>query len=298
MADQRIINSVHVTDPTTSTQQMGVDASGHAQVDIAADSSGLMKTTNFSDVLGTVSLITTTQADNLANTTDTLNTSALLYVFDGSTWDRLLGNATDGMLVNLGTNNDVAVTSQIPGTGATNLGKAIDTAVGATDTGVGSLFKRVDTPGTITPADGNWAPGQLDSQGYLRVKDPNAGSGSPTSPIREAASTSALAAGSAARVDHSTDLGGLTRKLTQVTISGSRAFKAVIQETENGAVVQDKDVVFSPGGGGSVIWTPPHKDYLSTAFSANAGFDGFSVTFTNLDSADAADFYATFYWET
>lgn len=38
MADQRDLRSVAVTDPSTPTQQMGVDGSGHAQVDIAATS--------------------------------------------------------------------------------------------------------------------------------------------------------------------------------------------------------------------------------------------------------------------
>lgn len=33
------------------------------------------------------------------------------YVYNGTTWDRLRGNATDGALVNLGANNDVTVTS-------------------------------------------------------------------------------------------------------------------------------------------------------------------------------------------
>ena len=32
-------------------------------------------------------------------------------VFDGTNWDRAAGNSTDGQLVNLGTNNDVTVTS-------------------------------------------------------------------------------------------------------------------------------------------------------------------------------------------
>ena len=38
------------------------------------------------------------------------------------------------------------ITSQVPGTGATNLGKARDSAVGATDTGVAALLQRRDTP--------------------------------------------------------------------------------------------------------------------------------------------------------
>src|SRR3990170_4524990 len=48
--------------------------------------------------------------DNFANPTTT-SIMSMGMLFDGSTWDRALGNSTDGALVNLGTNNDVTVTS-------------------------------------------------------------------------------------------------------------------------------------------------------------------------------------------
>ena len=56
-----------------------------------------------------------------------------------------------------GTNNigDVDVLSVVPGTGATNLGKAIDTATGATDTGVLALATRDDALAALTPIDGD-----------------------------------------------------------------------------------------------------------------------------------------------
>jgi len=41
MADRRADRAVVITDPTTSTRQVTVDASGHIQVDIAADSVGI-----------------------------------------------------------------------------------------------------------------------------------------------------------------------------------------------------------------------------------------------------------------
>jgi len=70
--------------------------------------------------------------DNVSNTvnllvdhTDAFMASATFgYCFDGSTWDRIRGDATDGLLVNLGANNDVTVT----GTVTANLG-ATDNAV-------------------------------------------------------------------------------------------------------------------------------------------------------------------------
>ena len=53
--------------------------------------------------------------DNVSNTvnllvdhTDAFMASATFgYCFDGSTWDRIRGDVTDGLLVNLGTNNDI-----------------------------------------------------------------------------------------------------------------------------------------------------------------------------------------------
>src|SRR3990167_232812 len=60
-------------------------------------------------------------ADDLGNSTATLQGSNgnPIYVrtfghwFDGSTWDRARGDSTDGLLVNLGANNDVTVTGTI-----------------------------------------------------------------------------------------------------------------------------------------------------------------------------------------
>mgnify|MGYP006138002335 FL=1 len=60
------------------------------------------------------------QADGLSNTRQvaaaTDETALIInevynYLFNGTTWDRARGNATDGALVNLGANNDVTVTS-------------------------------------------------------------------------------------------------------------------------------------------------------------------------------------------
>lgn len=57
-----------------------------------------------------------------------------------------------------------------PGTAATNLGKAIDTAAGGTDTGVAALGVRDDALATLTPADGDYAPLRMDSTGALWVR--------------------------------------------------------------------------------------------------------------------------------
>jgi len=82
-----------------------------------------------SNVLGTTSLILATQADDVVNTSDGIQVTNFNMVFDGTTWDRLRGDATDGALVNLGANNDVTITSgsvtEASGTTiATNTGNA------------------------------------------------------------------------------------------------------------------------------------------------------------------------------
>lgn len=64
---------------------------------------------------------------------------------------------------------DVDVTSVIPGTGATNLGKAIDTLAGATDTGIAALAIRDDALTTLTPGDGDYVPLRVSSTGALHV---------------------------------------------------------------------------------------------------------------------------------
>ena len=197
------------------------------QVDIVAVTPDLMLGTDFSSVFGTVSLVLATQADDVANTSDGLQATAFGYMFDGTAWDRMRGTSVDGLLVNLGANNDVTVTSGsitanagtnlntsalaleaggnlatiagavagaemqvdvvaalpagannigdvdvlsvIPGVGATNLGKAVDDASGATDTGVALLVVRDDALTTLTPIDGDYTQLRVNSTGALHV---------------------------------------------------------------------------------------------------------------------------------
>lgn len=77
-----------------------------------------------------------------------------------------------------GTNNigDVDVLSVVPGTGATNLGKAVDSAGGATDTGVALLALRDDALTTLTPADGDYVNLRVTSTGALWVSTTASGS--------------------------------------------------------------------------------------------------------------------------
>lgn len=71
------------------------------------------------------------------------------------------GDATNGL--------DVDVTRVIPGTAATALGKADDAAFAAGDTGVAGLSVRRDTPTALTPAAGDYSPGQISNLGQQWV---------------------------------------------------------------------------------------------------------------------------------
>ena len=94
------------------------------------------------------------------------------------------GTAAIGKLVaNDGVDiGDVDVTSIVPGTGATNLGKAKQSAQGTTDTGVPALVVRNDTLADLSGADGDYAPLQVNASGalYTEVKTSALPSGAAT----------------------------------------------------------------------------------------------------------------------
>lgn len=78
------------------------------------------------------------------NMTDSgfLATPSANYLFNGTTWDRVRGDATNGMLVNLGANNDVTVSSSALPSGAATSAKQ-DTIIGHVD-GIEGLLTTID----------------------------------------------------------------------------------------------------------------------------------------------------------
>jgi hypothetical protein len=94
----------------------------------------------------------------------TLPTDGTGYVKLGTGTNSIgkLGTANSG--VDIG---DVDVTSIVPGVGATNLGKAIDTALGATDTGVLALGVRDDTLNIRSGTENDVEPLHTDALGAL-----------------------------------------------------------------------------------------------------------------------------------
>lgn len=118
----------------------------------------------------------------------------------------------------------------------------------------------------------------------------------PLSIQSSAASSTATAAGSSDDLD-STQIGsGKTGKLMQVVVSSTVAFKAVLSTVLNGSATPFMTLVGSPVHG-PVIYEPPSKETYTVTEDVAGGLDGFRVEFTNLDTSEAADGYATFVWD-
>ena len=87
-----------------------------------------------------------------------------------------IDQTTDGTtnLVAAKQNGTWTISTVTPGTAATNLGKAIDSVAGSTDTGVALLATRLDTLATLTPASGDYASPRVNARGALwAALDPN-----------------------------------------------------------------------------------------------------------------------------
>jgi len=313
MADVRVINNVVISDPTTPSQIAAVDASGHLQIDIAASSATVTVDTELSNAAAL--------ADNTANPTVT-SVGAFPHWYDGSTWDRAPGTAADGLLVNLGTNNDVTVTGQVTIGDGTD---AVDVlAAGADDTTNttnqlaaaaflygfdGTAWDRIytiadgdavaaGTKGFLSlGSDGsNYQAITTDAAGHLQVDVlSGAGSEAPTGAVHGYDTSSSVAAGATDNHD-SVEFGGADVKLMKVVMGASVALKGEIQIVEDGVVDETVGVIFSPAGG-TAEWVTPHGDYISKSFPANAGFDGFRLARTNLDASEAADVYSEFFFD-
>ncbi len=146
-----------------------------------------------------------------------------------------------GTALPAGTNNigDVDVLSVIPGTAATSLGKAIDTAAGATDTGVAVLAIRDDALAALTPAEGDWVPLRTNSTGALHVT----GAAGVTE-FNEDAAHSSGALGNlplVVRRDANTSLCDTDGDYTAIQVSAAGALKVAITEDAVGSTVDTED---------------------------------------------------------
>jgi len=94
---------------------------------------------------------------------------------------------------------DVDVTSVVPGTGATALGKAEDVAHVTGDTGVMLLAVRQDTAAALAGADGDYIPVTTDSLGRLRIAVSSGVTGTFASAVSMSTVVAAIKAATAGR---------------------------------------------------------------------------------------------------
>lgn len=115
-----------------------------------------------------------------------------------------------------------------------------------------------------------------------------------TTPTVSHSSVSSIAAGGNADIDSTQMPVSLTGKLSQVFVSGSVPFKAVVKTVQNNV---ESGPLITRIASLSTDIKLVSKRFITIAYSASAGFDGFRVTITNLDTSEAADFYSTFLYD-
>ncbi len=168
----------------------GAVATGVQRVTLASDDPAVV------DLAAIEALLITIDADT-SNIT-ACNTGAVVLATGSAAIGKLAANSG----IDIG---DVDVTSIIAGVGATNLGKARDSALGATDTGVMALAVRDDTLTTLTPVDGDYVPLRVSSTGQLHVT----GGGGGTEYTEDVATANPIVGG-AVMMERDDALGGLT----------------------------------------------------------------------------------------
>lgn len=271
---------VHVIeDATTRGQRMAVDASGR----ITANING---TVTVDTELPTAAAIS---AENTAAPTAP-SVYGFNLVFDGTNWDRAPGTSTDGTLVNLGTNNDVTVTSgNITADTELPVAAAISADAQSAPTAPGVYGWLMGYNGAT------WDRVRVANTGRLQV-DVITGGGvdTPTNPINNYDTTATVSAGSTDNHD-TADFGAATKKVSQIIMGASVPLKGELQYVDN-SVGTTLAVFFTPAGT-SQSFRPPHRNYWSRTFTANAGFDGFRLIRTNLDASEAADVYSVIQYE-
>ena len=187
---------------------------------------------------------------------------------------------------------DVDVTSIVPGTGATNLGKAIQSAQGTTDTGVPALVVRNDTLADLSGADGDYAPLQVNASGalYVEVKTSGLPSGAATEAKQDTIETTLTAI----ETDADTIAGAVSGTEMQVDVvaslpAGSNAIGKLA--ANSGVDIGDVDVTSLPA-------LPAGTNSIGTVIlgagtaaigklSANSGVDIGDVDVTSLPALPA-----------
>jgi len=279
MADVRGTRAAVLTDPTTTTQQAGVDASGNLKV-IAGSNSGV----DIGDVTINGPLGGGAEA------------GALLVTIANDSTGVLSVDDNDGALT-----VDNGGTFVVQENGALlTAAQLIDDAIFADDaaftvaTSKGAVMMGVFTSDTVDSGDAGALAMDANRRLLVSLEVDNAGIGSsaPTNPaidITNITTPVAIAAGASSNLD-SSDLA--TKKLHQAHVAGSAPFKVIFSTLADG-VATVVGIAFGDAFH-SVIWSPPHPNFVVSG--SGVGADGFRAAVTNLDPADTTDFYAAFFY--
>lgn len=185
-------------------------------------------------------------------------------------------NAIGKLAANSGVDiGDVDVLSVVPGTGATNLGKAEDAAHASGDTGVLALAVRQDSDATMVSATGDYSALQVDANGYLKVNiKAGAGSGGTAAADGSAftrGTTSLTPAGAVVETSAPTLTNGQVAALSQTTGGALRVAVA------SGGVSGQVEDAASAGGEEGIMVLAVRRDSASSGVSANGDFAALSV---------------------
>lgn len=235
----------------------------------------------------------------MVNETDSgfLALANLPFYFNGTTWDRIRGDATDGMTVNLGTNNDVTVAGVA--TAANQLpdghNVTVDNASGASAVNIqdGGNSITVDDGGTALNVKGEVAEGAAASGTDPIIAGFKNLSGNVAIPTTLTAGGIEVVAGLIA------DSGGDTLTLTggAAHVTGAQAhsavdsnnnpvktgFKAFADDTPQSDVTAN-DIVNAAADLAGRLWTKDRP--VTTTVNLSALEDTYDNTTTSNDSAD------------
>ncbi len=159
-ADNAVLDQIEVNTSYGDNTGGGTEA-GALRVTIASNSTGLLSVDDGGGSLTINNADITTIAGAVSGSEMQVDVVASLPAGTNA-----IGKLSANSGVDIG---DVDVLSVIPGTGATNLGKAVDSVVGATDTGLAMLAERIDVQAAITPAVGDYSNLMCDKFGGLKV---------------------------------------------------------------------------------------------------------------------------------
>jgi hypothetical protein len=194
-------------------------------------------------------------------------------------------------------NTSAAVTSVVPGVGATNLGKAEDAAHSSGDVGVMNLAVRADADGSLVDTSGDYAPLQVDANGYLKVEIfDGGGSHTVDGTITANAGTGTFTVAGTVTADAGTgtftvtDDGSFTLAANSgvdvgdVTINNASGAGAVNIQDGGNSITVDGTVTADAGTGTFTV-----TDDGSFVLAANSGVDIGDVTINNAAGASAVN---------